>query len=209
MATTTPNYGWDVPTSTDYVKDGATAIETLGDDIDATLFSVTGGKTVGYQLLTSGTLTTASQLIMDNITSAYRNYKFIFSGTTSVQQGNFGLNLRNSTGNLIGSFYNVIQMTHATNSTSVIGAGSMAGSNGAAIGQGGNSGCSLILEIETEAGNPTWMARATGLFDGAAQNQNITSGSYGATVSGGITGIRVFPVTGTLSGTYQLYGAKA
>jgi len=37
MATTTPNYGWPVPTSTDYVKDGATAIEALGDAIDTTL----------------------------------------------------------------------------------------------------------------------------------------------------------------------------
>jgi hypothetical protein len=37
MATTTPNYGWPVPTSTDYVKDGATAIEALGDAVDATL----------------------------------------------------------------------------------------------------------------------------------------------------------------------------
>jgi hypothetical protein len=35
MATTTPQFGWSVPTSTDYVKDGATAIETLGDAIDA------------------------------------------------------------------------------------------------------------------------------------------------------------------------------
>ena len=109
----------------------------------------------------------------------------------------------------MGSFYNTVQMTHATNSTTVVGSGSMAAANGSPIGQGGNSGCSLILEIETEANNPTWMARATGLFDGAAQNQNLTSGSYGASVSGGITGIRVFPVTGTLSGTYQLYGAKA
>jgi hypothetical protein len=39
MATTTPNYGWTVPTSTDLVKDGATAIETLGDAVDATVFS--------------------------------------------------------------------------------------------------------------------------------------------------------------------------
>jgi hypothetical protein len=37
MATTTPNYGWTVPTSTDLVKDGATAIELLGDSIDASL----------------------------------------------------------------------------------------------------------------------------------------------------------------------------
>ena len=35
MATTTPLNGWPVPTSTDYVKDGATAIEALGDAIDA------------------------------------------------------------------------------------------------------------------------------------------------------------------------------
>ena len=41
MATTTPNFGFDVPTSTDYVKDGATAIETLGDDIDDKFGDVT------------------------------------------------------------------------------------------------------------------------------------------------------------------------
>jgi hypothetical protein len=37
MATTTPNNGWPVPTSTDYVKDGATAIEALGDAIDTSV----------------------------------------------------------------------------------------------------------------------------------------------------------------------------
>jgi hypothetical protein len=40
MATTTPNYGWPVPTSTDLVKDGATAIEALGDAVDATVFGL-------------------------------------------------------------------------------------------------------------------------------------------------------------------------
>jgi hypothetical protein len=43
MATTTPNFGWVVPTSTDLVKDGATAIETLGDSIDASLLDLKGG----------------------------------------------------------------------------------------------------------------------------------------------------------------------
>lgn len=45
MATTTPNFGWSVPTSTDLVKDGATAIETLGDAIDASLVDLKGGTT--------------------------------------------------------------------------------------------------------------------------------------------------------------------
>jgi hypothetical protein len=39
MATTTPNYGWTVPTSSDLVKNGATAIETLGDSVDDSLWN--------------------------------------------------------------------------------------------------------------------------------------------------------------------------
>ena len=45
MATTTPNFGWPVPTSTDLVKNGATAIEALGDAIDASLVDLEGGTT--------------------------------------------------------------------------------------------------------------------------------------------------------------------
>jgi hypothetical protein len=58
MATTTPNYGWPVPTSTDLVKDGATAIEALGDAVDATL----GGFFNIKQIVqgTSTTITTSS-----------------------------------------------------------------------------------------------------------------------------------------------------
>ena len=45
MATTTPNFGWPVPTSTDLVRDGATAIEALGDSIDASMLDLKGGTT--------------------------------------------------------------------------------------------------------------------------------------------------------------------
>jgi hypothetical protein len=45
MPTTTPNFGWSVPVSTDLVKDGATAIELLGDSIDASLVDLKGGST--------------------------------------------------------------------------------------------------------------------------------------------------------------------
>jgi hypothetical protein len=37
MATVTPIYNWPVPTSSDLVKNGATAIEALGDAVDATM----------------------------------------------------------------------------------------------------------------------------------------------------------------------------
>jgi len=45
MATVTPNFNWPVPTSTDLVKDGATAIEALGDSIDGSLVDLKGGTT--------------------------------------------------------------------------------------------------------------------------------------------------------------------
>ena len=55
MATTTPNFSWPVPTSTDLVKDGATAIEALGDSIDASLVDLKGGTTGQVLSKTSNT----------------------------------------------------------------------------------------------------------------------------------------------------------
>jgi hypothetical protein len=79
MATTTPNYGWPVPTSTDLVKDGATAIEALGDAIDATVF---GLPSSGMTLISTTTIGTAVSSV--NVTSAfsttYDNYKIMISG---------------------------------------------------------------------------------------------------------------------------------
>ena len=78
MATTTPNYGWDVPTSTDYVKDGASAIETLGDDIDASLFSITSGKNVGLVHIATTSFTSTSTVNVNNcFTSAFKNYRIL------------------------------------------------------------------------------------------------------------------------------------
>jgi len=55
MATTTPNFGWTVPTSSDLVKNGAVAIETLGDSIDASLVDLKGGTTGQVLSKASGT----------------------------------------------------------------------------------------------------------------------------------------------------------
>lgn len=62
MATTTPNYGWVVPTSTDLVKDGATAIETLGDSADATVKALNPETTLGDIAYRSATANTNTRL---------------------------------------------------------------------------------------------------------------------------------------------------
>jgi len=45
MATTTTNFGWTIPQSTDLVKDGATAISALGSGVDTSLVDLKGGTT--------------------------------------------------------------------------------------------------------------------------------------------------------------------
>lgn len=55
MATTTTNFGWDIPQSTDLVKDGATAIAALGQDIDSALVDLKGGTTGQVLAKASGT----------------------------------------------------------------------------------------------------------------------------------------------------------
>lgn len=55
MATTTPNFGFDIPQSTDLVKDGATAIAALGTDIDTAFVDLKGGTTGQVLVKASGT----------------------------------------------------------------------------------------------------------------------------------------------------------
>jgi hypothetical protein len=92
MATVTPNYSWPVPTSTDLVKDGATAIEALGDAIDATVF---GLPSSGMTLISTTTIGTTVSSV--NVTSAfsttYDNYKIIVSGGVSSSTPTFSLKL--------------------------------------------------------------------------------------------------------------------
>ena len=55
MATSTTNFGWDIPQSTDLVKDGATAIAALGQDIDTAMVDLKGGTTGQVLAKASGT----------------------------------------------------------------------------------------------------------------------------------------------------------
>ena len=54
MATTT-NFGWTVPTSADLVKNGATAISTLGQGVDTSMAELKGGTTGQVLSKTSNT----------------------------------------------------------------------------------------------------------------------------------------------------------
>lgn len=91
MATTTPNFGWSVPTSTDLVKDGATAIETLGDAIDASLVDLKGGTTGQVLKKNSGTdmdfVWSADSAGMTNPMTTTGDIIYSSSGSTPARLG--------------------------------------------------------------------------------------------------------------------------
>jgi hypothetical protein len=83
MATTT-NYGWETPDDTDLVKDGALAMRDLGQDVDTSLFSITGGKNVGMVHIATTSFTAASSVVFNNVfTSDFANYVIKMKHTSS------------------------------------------------------------------------------------------------------------------------------
>ena len=92
MATTTTNFGFDVPTSSDLVKNGATAISTLGQDID-TFLAGSPNKTAGKNVLINGdfrvnqrqtgVVTTSTSMVVDRFSFNYSG------GTCSGEQKTF------------------------------------------------------------------------------------------------------------------------
>jgi len=120
MATTTPNYGWDVPNSTDYVADGAVAIETLGDDIDASLFSITSGKNVGEVYIGtyswSNTLTTT----IDNVfTTQFDEYRIVIAQSAGAAYSGLFANPRSGGADITS---NITSQLIYTSGTSVLAA---------------------------------------------------------------------------------------
>jgi len=131
MATTTTNYGFDIPQSTDLVKDGATAIATLGQDIDTAMNTALGTKKAGMVLLnTTSFSAVASQSVNDVFTTSYDNYRILIAidSTTATSQQVFQIKLRasgtdKSTAydyNLLRQFTTNVSYANASNQTSFV-----------------------------------------------------------------------------------------
>ncbi len=79
MANTT-NFNWETPDDTDLVKDGASAIRTLGSAIDTSLVDLKGGTTGQYLKKNSNT---DLDYVWGNV-SAVDNWTLLNSGGTSL-----------------------------------------------------------------------------------------------------------------------------
>jgi|688.fasta_scaffold606906_2 hypothetical protein len=202
MATTTPNYGWTVPTSTDLVKDGATAIETLGDAIDASMNTALGTKKAGMVLLnTTSFSAVASQSINDVFSATYDVYLIQYGMTASVDNG-FTMRLRvGGSDDSTGSAY-VYQLLNA-NTTTVSAARTT--SNIWSMGGVDND---LVSSATIKLTNP-FKASATGMearFLNAAAGGIVNDyvGTHNQNTS--YTGFSAIASTGNFTGYISVYG---
>ena len=152
MATTTPNYGWDVPTSSDYVAQGAVAIETLGDDIDAFVATAFNSKLrpglvlVKTQAITPGV---TSVTVSNAFSTTFENYKIILSNFRASAAVSAGFRLNNVNSNYY--YTNTSAGTYATASGNVTFSNAAGASNYdpvvvAAATTNEVSGCTLELQ---------------------------------------------------------------
>jgi hypothetical protein len=209
MATTTPNYGWDVPTSTDYVKDGAVAIETLGDDIDASLFSITGGKNVGLVHINTTTFTTAASVQADNIfTTSFNNYRIVLDTTAAAGAGNITATLRTAApADLNAASYTYVNTGFSHSSpTTPASLGSSSAATSCQVGFVNAIPNNVILDLlNVSIAQPT-------MFNGIS-NCSSASDIFGAVHSGAYKvsvaafGIR-FNFASNCTGTLRIYGYR-
>lgn len=203
MATTTPNYGWDVPTSTDYVAQGAVAIETLGDDIDASLFSITNGKNVGLVLLNSTPMSSASAVQINNVfSSTYASYRIVLDIKANTSSQVYA-QLSSGGTPVGGSNYTYASRYWDTGG----GAGSAENSSAAAyftLGYDATPGSIITFDIS----NPG-QAQQTSMIGLNAQGS--THRQFGGihNLTTAYDGIKIAPVSAsTMTGNVQVYGYR-
>jgi hypothetical protein len=208
MATTTPNYGWAVPTSTDLVKDGATAIETLGDAIDASMNTALGTKKAGMVLLnTTSFSAVASQSVNDVFSATYQNYRIVINVDTPTSDGILAMRTR-------------VSGTDATTTYST--AADTINSAGTRSAFGGGANVMYLLDMDSgSAGrwynvsidlyNPFATSVTAGSFIGSALQSNglDIKSTYGIITQANVTsytGFTILPTAGNISGTVRTYG---
>ena len=201
MATTTTNYGFDIPQSTDLVKDGATAIATLGQDIDTAMNTALGTKKAGMVLLNTTSFSgVASHSVSNFVSATYSNYKIVtrIAGSAGlVCNFKFRENVTDKSTNYYGASW-----FYRFDSTSGIGAARNNGTE-AVIGatkSGGNC-VSEFLYTVTSSG-------ADGFILGSSFDDNSTGGWTFAYKCGAtnITGFTLLASSGNITGEVSVYG---
>jgi hypothetical protein len=201
MATTTPVYGWPVPTSTDYVADGAVAIEALGDAVDSTLSTALGGAYPGLRLVKKQTVGSGVSVIpVTNAFSAtYDNYKIMYSNGVGSTALSLQMTLTGSTASYASS------VIYAAYSGGGVAAATLGTTSWSQAGDASTGGCSLNVELSDPFNTKLTGFRALTSVMNTAGSTIAQNGLHN--VASSYTGFTLTTNTGTVTGgTIYVYG---
>jgi hypothetical protein len=214
MATTT-NYSWSTPDDTALVKDGASAIRTLGSSVDTTLFTALGGTYPGLRLIKKQTIgTTVSSIAVTDVFSAtYNNYLIQIDGQNASGVDAVQMQLRNSGGNLTDANYNFTGIERAALGA-IVNRGSIAATS-FRIGTSASATAGVGFSIMVNVSSPFVSRWTMGYAEASAAEPtngiiwNEAAWSYNTTTS--TTGFNLFQAGGTTftGGTIYVYGYGA
>jgi hypothetical protein len=207
MATTTTNYGWAIPQSTDLVKDGATAIATLGSAIDTSINTALGTKKAGMVLLNTTSFSAVSTVSApaNTFTSTYDHYRIVWNVTASAASNTemqfrlrasgtddtatnyhfstYGLRVNGATGQFSGTGVNKWSFTY------------------------GATGARQSASIDIYAPKLAQLTKYTCLSfgdDGTAAIQYHSGGYFNATTS--FDSFSIIPMASNMTGEMSVYG---
>ena len=200
---TTSAYGWNIPDNTDLVKDGALAIRTLGNAIDTSMNTALGTKKAGMVLLNTTSFSgVASQSAPTNtFTSTYRNYRIIFSNLTTSAGTNARFRLRSAGSDTTTSSYYRYGSVSTSGSLANAFEGNTSFYLGVASSTSTNNAFAVIDLINPQVVSRTpisYQSWSTGgsFFNVGGYQEDSTQ----------FDSITIFPDSGNISGTMQIFG---
>jgi hypothetical protein len=204
MATTT-NYSWTTPDNTAYVKDGASAIRSLGSSVDSTLFTALGGAYPGLRLVKKQTVGSAvtSVVVTSAFSATYENYKILYTGGV----GSTNIELRFGLNGITNNHYSQLMYgTFASNVTvSGVNGGGAAAANFAYTGYASTANAFLELELFNPFATRTKFGRGTYI---TPTNNGISQVFIDSTTSA--SAFTITCPSGTITGgTIYVYGYGA
>lgn len=207
MSATTTHYGWTYPTSTDYVKDGATAIGTLANAIDSTVY---GLPAAGMSLITAQSFSASSAVNVNScFSSTYQNYKVMLVITSNSGGGSINMRMRSGTTDNSSANY-WYHRVYATGSSIVSQGNSSADTSLVYISEFNQGISTSSIEVycpfETQYTAISNQVNFRYNTAGAYQHTVVTTGQVAVTTS--YDGFSLIPATGTLTGNLRVYGYK-
>jgi hypothetical protein len=203
MATTT-NYGWTTPDDTSLVKDGASAIRTLGSSIDTSLNNALGTKKAGLVLLNTTSFSGVSSVSLpnDTFTTTYDDYLILID---KVGSSGLDVNLRLRASGVDDTSANYHRQSLNIDNTTVTAARS-ASQTSARFDNAQTARSITTLLLSSPKLAVVTLFESLVVANGATTTPSYTQFVGGLNTTTAYDSLTFFPSSGTITGSVSVYG---